>query len=272
MDKLDDFGGKTMLEPAEPDNKPDNKLKDGLTRLWNGGDVALIAIAFVFLFIVGSVVAIFSAIDTSKLIEAGGDVMMLEDADNFVLLMASLAASVVAGIGSILLINAFRPKHTLSTLGFRWPERKWFRLAAIIALALLLPRIALVYGLIELFPSLGEGAAALEEAFEMDTMTQTIIVGLVASIVVPIWEEMFFRGFLHNALRNRLSMWPAIIISSFIFAVFHGIAIQAIGAFVLAVGLAWLYDKSDSLWPPIFAHALNNGLAVGLMGIMEYFG
>jgi uncharacterized protein len=30
----------------------------------------------------------------------------------------------------------------------------------------------------------------------------------------------------------------------------------------LGVGLAWLYEKSGSIWPSITAHFLNNSLAI----------
>ena len=35
----------------------------------------------------------------------------------------------------------------------------------------------------------------------------------------------------------------------------------------LALGavLAWLYDKTGSLWPPVIAHVLNNALALAII-------
>ncbi|HEX6586790.1 MAG TPA: CPBP family glutamic-type intramembrane protease [Solirubrobacterales bacterium] len=88
----------------------------------------------------------------------------------------------------------------------------------------------------------------------------------IALIVVaaPITEELFFRGFFFGGLRSRWSLWPAAIVSGALFGLVHAPTgpTAAIPLAGLGVGLAWLYEKTGSIWPSITAHLLNNALAI----------
>lgn len=86
-------------------------------------------------------------------------------------------------------------------------------------------------------------------------------------VVVPIVEELIFRGILLSALLERgprdpaRRRWAAIIASSLIFGLIH-IDPQLIGGTaVLGFAAAVLRMKSGSLWPAILLHQLNNALA-----------
>ena len=83
---------------------------------------------------------------------------------------------------------------------------------------------------------------------------------LLGALVAPIAEETFFRGFLLGGLRKKYPFWIAAGISSLIFAVGHMVpgAILPIG--VLGLLLAWLRERTGSIWPSIAMHMLNNGL------------
>jgi membrane protease YdiL (CAAX protease family) len=84
---------------------------------------------------------------------------------------------------------------------------------------------------------------------------------LTAVILAPLMEEIVHRGILHQALRTRLSRAPAILASSAIFAVLHPYSWMGM-LHILLFGMifAWLYERTRSLWPGIFLHALGNGL------------
>ena len=93
-----------------------------------------------------------------------------------------------------------------------------------------------------------------------------IPVGLIV-VLAPISEELFFRGFLFSGLRSRLSLWPAALIAGAVFGLVHaptGIT-TVIPLAALGVGLCWLYERTGSLWPSIFAHTINNALALTLI-------
>lgn len=89
---------------------------------------------------------------------------------------------------------------------------------------------------------------------------------LVAWLLVGLWgpavEEIFFRGFLLGGLNKRFGYWPALLFSSGIFALFHIHPGLYVPTFLLGVAFGWVYLKTRSIWPSIFAHTLHNTLVL----------
>ena len=63
-------------------------------------------------------------------------------------------------------------------------------------------------------------------------------------------------------LRKSSGRFPAIMISSVLFALIHGHLPSLPGLLVLAVGLALVYERCGSLWAPISMHAGFNALTI----------
>jgi len=94
------------------------------------------------------------------------------------------------------------------------------------------------------------------------------IFAVVAIVVLaPVAEEIFFRGFFFAGLRSRWSLWPSALLSGVVFGVVHAPTgpTAAIPLAGLGVGLAWLYDKTGSIYPTMLAHFLNNAIAIGVV-------
>lgn len=89
------------------------------------------------------------------------------------------------------------------------------------------------------------------------------IIALV--ILIPIAEELLFRGIIQGELSLRFSRTTTIIISSLIFALFHFDLIQ--GSYVLFAGiiLALAYELSDNILVPIFMHMIFNLIGGGVL-------
>jgi membrane protease YdiL (CAAX protease family) len=99
---------------------------------------------------------------------------------------------------------------------------------------------------------------------------------LFGAVSAPIIEELFFRGFIFGMYKRRQPRWVAYLGSSILFTLLHvqpgrmNLAQTAgliVGILMLALLLAWLYDRTGSLYPSMLAHAVNN--ATGL--ILYYF-
>jgi CAAX protease family protein len=90
---------------------------------------------------------------------------------------------------------------------------------------------------------------------------------LAVVVLAPIAEEVFFRGFFFAGLRSRWSLWPSALLSGAIFGLVHAPTgpTAAIPLAGLGVGLAWLYNKTGSIYPCIFAHFLNNAIAISVV-------
>lgn len=87
---------------------------------------------------------------------------------------------------------------------------------------------------------------------------------LVLVLIAPLSEEIFFRGFLFKGIQNsRIGAAGAVIITSLAWSAIHtqydayGIASIFVGGLLL--GFARL--KSNSIYPPIVMHALQNIIA-----------
>jgi membrane protease YdiL (CAAX protease family) len=84
----------------------------------------------------------------------------------------------------------------------------------------------------------------------------------VVILAAPLGEEAFFRGFLYKSLRNRLSVWPAAVVSALVFGAVHyagpGFLVLIPGLFLVGIGLALVYERRQSLLASAAAHATFN--------------
>jgi membrane protease YdiL (CAAX protease family) len=85
---------------------------------------------------------------------------------------------------------------------------------------------------------------------------------LVAAVVAPFVEELFFRGFLFQGFRQAYGWLPALLLSSLIFGMAHLDPASLIPTFVLGCVLAYLYHRSNSVWPGIIFHASINSMSL----------
>jgi len=87
---------------------------------------------------------------------------------------------------------------------------------------------------------------------------------IVATVtIVPVFEEMLFRGLFQTMVRSiLLKPWASIAISSGLFAMIHSNAGHWPALFVLSACMGYSYEKSGSLFRPIFIHSLFNASSV----------
>lgn len=91
------------------------------------------------------------------------------------------------------------------------------------------------------------------------------------ALIAPVVEEITFRGFIYGGLRGRLGSGWALVISSLVFAIAHslsvGESILLLGPslFIAGAVLAYVYERSRSLYPGIVLHASFNLFAVILI-------
>lgn len=96
-------------------------------------------------------------------------------------------------------------------------------------------------------------------------------IGIV--ILVPFTEEFLFRGLLQNWLKRKFGRaWPAVLLTSLIFASFHFTVEQGFSNFellfsliILSCILGYIYERQRSLWTPIGLHSLFNFMSLLLI-------
>ena len=100
---------------------------------------------------------------------------------------------------------------------------------------------------------------------DQGTLNLLAVVVLI-TVVAPLGEELFFRGYFFGALRNWRGVWPAAIATGLVFGGIHA-GSAPVGFLVplafFGIGLCLLYHYSGSLYPCIALHALNNSIALG---------
>ena len=97
-------------------------------------------------------------------------------------------------------------------------------------------------------------------------LLNALAVIVLVTVVAPLGEELFFRGFFFGALRNWRGPWPAAILTGIVFGGIH-VASSPIGyvvpLMIFGAVLCMLYEWTGSLYPAIALHALNNSVALG---------
>jgi uncharacterized protein len=86
-------------------------------------------------------------------------------------------------------------------------------------------------------------------------ITQNVLGFVSLVLVVPVVEELMFRGILLRRWAQKWNIHKAIIFSSLVFGLLHS---DPIGAFAFGVGMCILYLQTQSLLVPILCHAFHN--------------
>ncbi len=94
-----------------------------------------------------------------------------------------------------------------------------------------------------------------------------VAVCVLVTVIAPLAEETFFRGYFFGALRNWRGPWPAAVVTGAVFGAIHVGSAPAV--FLLPLGilgfmLCIVRWKTGSLLPCIALHAINNALAFGV--------
>lgn len=84
-----------------------------------------------------------------------------------------------------------------------------------------------------------------------------ILTVLLLAVLTPIGEEFLFRGVVMNALL-RYGPVTAVLSSSFVFALFHGLNFIFPAALIVGVVAAEVARRSGSIWPAVVVHSVNN--------------
>jgi membrane protease YdiL (CAAX protease family) len=80
---------------------------------------------------------------------------------------------------------------------------------------------------------------------------------LLGGLVVPLGEELLFRGVGFGSMR-RYGPVVATTVSSLVFAIAHGFNVVFLAVLVLAVLNSVLYERTRSIWPCFVTHASFN--------------
>lgn len=98
-------------------------------------------------------------------------------------------------------------------------------------------------------------------------------ISLIAVVfIIPILEELIFRGFLQTALAYSFSPLISVILSAALFSLFHFSKSQGMNnlnilcaLFVLALFLGFLRLRQNNIWSSVALHATFNAVSIGMI-------
>jgi membrane protease YdiL (CAAX protease family) len=185
-------------------------------------------------------------------------------------LLVALPLTVVwqGGTAFFVLALATHRRFGIAALGLRPGEHRWaagyglarycgwgpFLFALMALTPLLLERVFGVSHEPQLVAEMIAGAGGLER----------LLVPLFAVLLIPLLEELLFRGFLQNALEPHIGAWPAVVLTSLAFATMHGVS-AAIPIFGLSLILGVIMLRTRRLSACWFVHGLHNGMTTALL-------
>jgi membrane protease YdiL (CAAX protease family) len=167
----------------------------------------------------------------------------------------------------LVLTHFFLKHHDLTWTEFLGLKQPNLKRSILIALGVVVIALPLILGLNEFFrvlitrlygtPDTQPTIQVLEISVSLG---QRICFGITAILIAPVVEEILFRAVLYRTLKQRGYPRLALVGSALLFGAIHANWMTLLPLACLAVILALLYDKTDNLMAPIFAHAFFNAV------------
>jgi membrane protease YdiL (CAAX protease family) len=188
----------------------------------------------------------------------------------------NLTFSIFYGIQVLLMLGVvwffaiYWRRSRFRDLGFRYysiAKTIWYTFLSLILIFI----ISFVYVLI-LQKVLGIDAPAskIDELVASGKVSGNIII-IVTAVIAPLCEEVYFRGFLYPAFRKSFGVVIGIFLSSIVFAAAHLDIYSFFPIMIIGWILAFMYEKTKSIFPAIFLHSIYNlTLILILLGRVQF--
>lgn len=173
----------------------------------------------------------------------------------------------------ILLVPLFMVVYTkrdlCQTYGFRGTAAVGYLGAVLLVAGLFLVNIVISTGLMKLLPGSAEN---VETAFS-GILGGNALAGFIVIAAAPaVCEEMLFRGVILHSLKAKYRVSTAVIITAALFGVFHMSLVKFIPTGLLGLALCIVAWWTDSIYPAMLMHFINNAVSVVVMYYPEQVG
>jgi uncharacterized protein len=183
------------------------------------------------------------------------------------LIVAVVALSTLLSVG---LTVAFRWQPSFSSIGLRSVSWRWLLAGTSIGLLGWAANVGISFAYVWLTGDASNPQEPLVNAAQESTLQFTLML-MLGALVVPLAEELLFRGILYTWLR-RWGVAVAVGVSAIVFGLFHGVSVVLPAAILLGVLTALIYEKSGSLWPAVMVHVANNAIVFAIARVVTEIG
>ena len=191
------------------------------------------------------------------LLNAGLLIIALQDVRTELVQSAALILVQLAYLLPLLLIFAWRRIH-FNHLGFG--PFDWNTLGLGCGLLIASYIFIIFHNLILMALGIDTQAEAIFRFF--DALESPGWFFFVGAVLAPIVEEIFFRGFIFQGFRQKYGWVNSMLLSSVIFAAAHLDLVALIPTFILGCLLAYMFQRSNSVWPGVILHFLVNAFGL----------
>lgn len=225
--------------------------------MWKGVDVLFISLGILVAMALGVAALVFG------MGLAGGDGSLR--AQPLAFSVGIIAVQGIVMVLAVWLVGLLRRRYSWADIGLVKTTAGW--VAASVGLFVVLRVVVTVLAM--LMAQLGitsvQSQAIAPVGFSLPGAVGML---LFAGVLVPIAEEIFFRGVVYRWLRDKWGVGVGVVVSGIVFGAAHLEPATAIPAMVLGGVLALVFERSKSLWPSILIHILNNAFAIGLLYLL----
>lgn len=213
---------------------------------WGSLRIGLYAAGLLLLDVAGQVV-VYVAVDDLFAAAAGGGLALLV-----------MAAATARSNGNSL----------AEEFGVDIPPRRRLALMALVALAALTPTSWLATLSARIHPPPADWLVLYRAALPDGAGSWVMALASVA-IVVPVAEELLFRGVCHRLCRRHWGPLPAAVVSALLFALVHGEPWYLFGLFGLGLVLSWIYETTASVTLCAAVHSLHNTISIVMLSAQD---
>jgi len=171
-----------------------------------------------------------------------------------------LLSTLVPASVAVAILWAYAGKP-LAYLGFGRPGVRLAVYAVLASLALVIPAMSLEAAVLSHFQVPQEVIDLLADTLKADSVPELAYVILISAAAAALCEEVVFRGILQRSLAGLASGWPAVVITSLVFASLHD-PWRMPAAFCLGCFLGVIYWRTASLALSVAAHFTINTVAI----------
>ena len=188
-------------------------------------------------------------------------------------MVTGMTLSYVIIISLLIYFISYKHRNKFKILGLHF--KKFFRniFLGIVGYIAIIPILALVVFIIMAISSYlkytPEPQPLLDALFIEKNPFLFFYLLIIICFIGPLIEELFFRGFVYRALKERIGKAAAVMTSAVFFAWLHMTLIGFFPILILGILLAYLYEKNGTLIPSITVHMIHNSVIVIFLYLLK---